>query len=152
MRIKSSEKNNNQKKTVFVSGVFDILHHGHIDFLKRAKSLVNDEGKLVVAVHDDESVRKHKGDGRPINGLNERVQVLEAIRYVDQVVPWLGWENIADYVKELRPDYIAVSGDEYKKKSLSSIADEIGAKVIVFPKIQDISTSKLVELINDRSR
>jgi rfaE bifunctional protein nucleotidyltransferase chain/domain len=147
MRIKENKKD---KKIVFVSGVFDILHHGHVDFLRRAKSLVGEQGKLVVAVHDDESVRAHKGADRPINGLNERVQVLKAIRYVDEVVPWIGWENVSDYVKELKPNYIAVSGNEYKKKSISSTAEEIGAKVISFPKIQDISTSKLIELINSK--
>ena len=141
MRVKEGTK----QKIVFVSGVFDVLHFGHVDFLRRAKSLVGDKGKLVVAVHDDESVRAHKGADRPINGLNERVKFLEAIRYVDEVIPWLGWENVADLVRDLKPDYIAVSGDEHKRKTISTISTEIGAELIVFPKIPDLSTTKIIK-------
>ena len=136
---------NNKQKTVFVSGVFDILHYGHVDFLRRAKSLVGDKGKLIVAVHDDESVRLHKGKNRPIHGLSERVKVLEAIRYVDEVVPWIGWENVAEFVRQRKPDFIAVSGDEYKAKSVSTIASEIDAKLVTFPKFPELSSSSILE-------
>lgn len=131
--------------TVFVSGVFDVIHYGHIDFLMRAKALVGKEGKLIVAVHDDESVAKHKGPGRPINGLSERVKVLEAIRYVDEVIPWIGWENVANLVREMKPTFLAVSGDEYKGKSTGVIASEIKAKLQVFPKIEGVSSTQIID-------
>lgn len=138
-------KANRNKKIVFVSGVFDVLHYGHVDFLMRAKALVGDDGQLVVAIHDDESVSKHKGDDRPINGLDERKKVLEAIRYVDRVIPWVGWENIKELVLEMKPDYIAVSGDEYKNKDIGVIASQVNAKLHVFPKIEGVSSSKIIE-------
>jgi D-glycero-beta-D-manno-heptose 1-phosphate adenylyltransferase len=139
--------NQQKKKIVFVSGVFDVLHYGHVDFLMRAKALVGDEGELVVAIHDDESVAKHKGAGRPINGLDERKKFLEAIRYVDRVVPWIGWENIKNLVLEMKPDYIAVSGDDYKNKNVGVIASQINAKLHIFPKIEGVSSSKIIERI-----
>ena len=69
-------------KTVFTNGCFDILHAGHVEFLRRAKM----EGDLlIVGVNSDESVRALKGDQRPINGLYDRIRVLRSIRWVDIV-------------------------------------------------------------------
>jgi len=133
-----------QKRKVFVSGVFDILHFGHIDFLQKAKNLVGEDGILIIAVHDDVSVREKKGRARPIHGLNERVKVLEAIKYVDEVIPWIGWENVSELVEKIKPDYIAVSGEEYKRKSIGSIAKKVGAELKTFPKIPELSTTKII--------
>lgn len=138
-----------KRPIVFVSGVFDILHYGHVDFLFRAKSIVSEKnGQLIVAVHDDESVQKKKGKNRPINSLNDRVKVLEAVRYVDKVIPWIGWENIASLVKEIKPEYIAVCGDEHKGKTIGAVAAEINAELIVIPKIINQSTTKIIKIID----
>lgn len=131
-----------------MSGVFDILHYGHVDFLKRAKELVGNNGRLIVAVHDDKSVREHKGISRPINKAAYRIKMLEAIRYIDEVTLWHGWENITELVDKIRPDYIAVSGEEYSKKNIKEYASNHGIKFMVFPKQEGISTTILVNKIN----
>ncbi len=143
--LKRRKSNQQEQMTVFVSGVFDILHYGHIDFLKKAKNLVGPSGKLVVAIHDDKSVRAHKGDNRPVNKAEYRLKVLQAIKYVDEVTIWNGWENVVELVKKIMPDYIAVSGEEYQKKSVRDFANEHNIKLAVFPKSYDVSTTQLIQ-------
>lgn len=136
-----------QGKTIFVSGVFDILHPGHIRFLKQAKNQVGESGKLIVALHDDNSIRKKKGNSRPVNSLKDRIFVLKALKCVDEVIPWHGWENIEELVRELKPDYIAVSGNEYKLKTVEKVAKDIGAELVIFSKSEKYSTTNIINRI-----
>ena len=128
--------------TVFTSGVFDILHAGHIDFFKKAKELAGENGILIVATHDDKSISKVKGSNRPVNSAEDRVEVLNAIRYIDEVILWKGWENIQELVKLIKPDYIACAGNEYKKKGVEQFCKENDIKLKVFPRTKPLSSTK----------
>ncbi|AEC52291.1 glycerol-3-phosphate cytidyltransferase, putative [Pyrococcus sp. NA2] len=98
----------NRKVRVVVGGVFDIIHVGHIHFLKMAKEL-GDE--LIVIVAHDETVKKRKGRP-PINPAEDRAEVLRAIRYVDDVVIGEPGEISLELIKKLKPDVIALGPDQ----------------------------------------
>ncbi len=103
-----SLKKGQKKIRVLVGGVFDILHVGHIHFLKQAKSL-GDE--LVVIVANDATVERNKGR-KPVNTAEDRAELLRAIRYVDEV--YVGSPNAIDYelVRRISPDIVAIGPDQ----------------------------------------
>lgn len=126
---------------VFVSGCFDVIHFGHIKFLREAK---RSGGTLLAVTHDDESIKNKKGNNRPINPLGYRMEVLAELESVDLVSSWNGWESIAEFVKELSPAKIAVTEGSFSNKTVQSIADEIGAELIVIPFQKEISTTNIL--------
>lgn len=135
------------KKIILVGGCFDLLHYGHIRFLKEAKS----HGDwLVVALESDENVRRMKGDSRPIHTQKQRKEMLEAISVVDEVIslsPISTDQEYADLVKRVKPHVIAVTeGDPIveKKKSHAQMVD---AQLVTIPKIPTPSTSQLSKLL-----
>ena len=73
------------KTVIFTNGCFDILHAGHVAYLSEARKLGD---RLIVAVNDDDSVRRLKGDGRPVNAVDRRMSVLAGLQAVDWVVPF----------------------------------------------------------------
>src|SRR5690606_33805443 len=73
------------KRIVFTNGCFDILHSGHINYLKRAKSLGD---ILIVGLNCDDSIKRLKGEGRPINPLQDRMEVLSALSSIDHIIPF----------------------------------------------------------------
>jgi D-beta-D-heptose 7-phosphate kinase/D-beta-D-heptose 1-phosphate adenosyltransferase len=91
---------------VFTNGCFDLLHSGHIQLFKFCK----EKGTVVVGLNSDESIRRLKGDSRPINNLQARLDILESIQYIDYIVVF---EEDTPYnvLKELRPDYLVKGGD-----------------------------------------
>ena len=93
---------------VFTNGCFDILHAGHVAYLEEASRLGN---RLVVAVNVDETVRRLKGPGRPVNSLERRMAVLAALACVDWVVPFAE-ETPERLICRLRPDLLVRGGDE----------------------------------------
>lgn len=133
------------KKIVLVGGCFDILHLGHIRFLKQAKKLGD---TLIVLLESDEKIKKIKGEGRPVNSQIIRAEILEALHDVDFVIKLPEIMEDADYddlVKKIKPDYIAVtkgdSGLENKKRS----AKLVNAKIIIATNlIEGYSTSKIL--------
>jgi len=137
----------NKQNVIFVSGVFDIFHIGHLTFLRQAKNILKKKGILLVVVHDDKSVRAKKGQNRPINELKYRIEMLSELECVDFVVPWYGWENVREFVIALKPGYIAVTEGQFENKTIKnfSIKNEIKLKVIKMS--VDISTSKLIKAI-----
>ncbi|MDI3474314.1 MAG: synthetase [Thermococcaceae archaeon] len=138
-----------KKIRVLVGGVFDILHVGHIHFLKQAKEL-GDE--LIVIVAHDETVRMHK-KREPINSAEDRAELLKAIRYVDEV--YIGTPGTIDMklVKKINPDVIAIGPDQ--GFSCERLKEElrrhgIKAEVIRIPylyKSDRAKTSKIIEKI-----
>lgn len=135
------------KKTVLVGGCFDLLHYGHISFLKEAKS----HGDwLVVALESDESVKRMKGDARPIHSQAQRKAMLEALSCVDEVMtlpPMRGDRDYYELVRKTKPSVIAITeGDPHTLKK-SEQAKEIGAELVVVPKIHTPSTSQLTKLL-----
>jgi len=138
-----------EKIRVLVGGVFDILHVGHIHFLRQAKAL-GDE--LVVIVAHDETVRMQKRR-EPINSAEDRAEVLRALRMVDEV--YIGTPGTIDYelVKRIDPDIIAIGPDqvftcERLKEELRKHG--INAEVIRIPylyKKDRAKTSKIIQKI-----
>lgn len=92
---------------VMTNGCFDILHAGHVAYLEQAKRLGD---RLIVAVNDDDSVRRLKGAGRPVNSLEQRMQVLAALGCVDWVVPF-SEDTPERLICRVRPDFLVKGGD-----------------------------------------
>lgn len=135
------------KKIVLVGGCFDLLHFGHIAFLKQAKSLGD---YLIVALESDENVRRMKGDARPIHTQLQRKVMLESLSVVDEVItlpPMHGYPDYLDMVKKIKPAVIAVTEGDREKIKKAQQAKEIGAELIEIPKIHTPSTSQLVKLL-----
>ena|SRR3989344_1011127 len=134
-------------KNVLVGGCFDLLHFGHISFLKQARALGD---RLVVALESDENVKRTKGDSRPIHTQHQRREMLESLIFVDEVIelpPMTTDEQYFDFVNKLAPQIIAVTeGDPIiEKKNQQAVA--VGAKLVVIPKIHTPSTSQLAKLL-----
>jgi D-beta-D-heptose 7-phosphate kinase/D-beta-D-heptose 1-phosphate adenosyltransferase len=129
------------RRVVFTNGCFDIIHRGHVAYLNRAKALGD---VLVVAVNDDRSVRRLKGPERPINTLEDRVGVLEALSCVDVVVPF-GQDTPERLIAAARPD-VFVKGGDYTRADLpeASLVERLGGEVKLLPLVPDHSTTAIV--------
>lgn len=129
---------------VLTNGVFDIIHSGHIRLFEFAKS----QGKkLVVAIDTDERVKELKGNERPINILSERIKVLNAIKYVDEVLPFGSKEELNELYR-LSSASVIVKGSEWNEKELrerDSIPKEIAIKI--YPLYKDFSTTRIMDKI-----
>ncbi|MFK8068164.1 MAG: bifunctional D-glycero-beta-D-manno-heptose-7-phosphate kinase/D-glycero-beta-D-manno-heptose 1-phosphate adenylyltransferase HldE [Gammaproteobacteria bacterium] len=127
---------------VMTNGCFDILHAGHISYLEKARSLGD---RLIIAVNDDASVQRLKGESRPLNNLNDRMKVLEALSCVDWVVPF-SEDTPERLISNLLPD-ILVKGGDYKPEEIAGgkQVSENGGKVIVLDFLDGYSTTKLIE-------
>ena len=134
-------------KTVFTNGCFDIVHIGHINLLRKAKSFGD---KLVVGINSDESVTKLKGPNRPINKQDQRKEFLEAIKYVDEVVVF-GEDTPCKIISELKPDVHVKGGDydpnDYENMPEAKIVHDYGGKVEIVDLVHGISTTKINEIL-----
>ena len=126
------------KIKVWTNGCFDILHRGHIELFRYAKSL-GDE--LVIGVDSDKKVKKDKSDNRPINSLNDRIFMLQSIRYVDKVVPFDSTDELEETIKWLKP-HIMVIGSDWKNKKV--IGKKWAEKLIFFDRVGDYSTTNIL--------
>lgn len=136
------------KKKILVGGCFDILHYGHIHFLKKAKALGD---YLVVALESDKNITRLKGSGRPIHDQKKRKEILESLKFVDEVIILKEKMTDPDYralVIKIKPRIIAVTkGDPILEKKKSH-AEKAGAKVVQISKVEVSSTSKIAKLLN----
>ena len=128
-------------KLVWTNGCFDVLHRGHFEMFKYAKSL-GDE--LVVGIDSDEKVRKDKGQHRPFNNVEDRKFALECIRYIDEVVVFNSRKALKEEIKQLAPD-IMVIGSDWKGKEV--IGQEYAKELKFFDRIGDYSTTNILESI-----
>ena len=124
---------------VWTNGCFDILHRGHIELFRYAKSL-GDE--LVIGLDTDEKVKLDKGDDRPINNLQDRMYMLQSIKYIDKVIPFDSTTELRNTIKWYRPD-IMVIGSDWRDKKV--IGQEFTDKLVFFDRIGDYSTSKTLD-------
>ena len=129
---------------IFVNGCFDILHPGHIKMFEHARSLGT---KLIVAIDSDEKVKQMKGDSRPINNQDDRKFILEAIRYIDEVIIFNSKDELQELVKTIKPAIMMV-GSDYKGKEV--VGSDYAKEVRFFDRVRDYSTSKIIESITDR--
>jgi len=129
------------KRIVFTNGCFDLLHPGHVTYLNRAKGLGD---VLIVAVNSDASTRRLKGPTRPINPLDDRVAVLEALSCVDHVVAFES-DTPAELITAARPD-VFVKGGDYDRESLpeAALVESLGGTVQILPFLEDRSTSGII--------
>lgn len=136
-------------RIVFTNGCFDILHAGHVGYLDEARQLGD---RLIVAVNDDDSVRRLKGDGRPVNKLEQRMRVLEGLAAVDWVVPF-SEDTPEALLEEIRPD-VLVKGGDYAPEGVvgAEFVRSYGGDVRVLSEVEGYSTTKLVELIGSTGR
>lgn len=132
---------------VLVGGCFDILHYGHIHFLKKAKSLGD---YLVVALESDKNIKKLKGASRPIHDQNKRREILESLSFVDEVITLKDEMNDADYlelVNQIRPQIIAVTAGDPILEKKQAHARTVLAQVVEIPKIEIASTTQIAKLL-----
>ncbi len=134
------------KSIVFTNGCFDILHSGHIDYLKKTKAL---RDILIIGINSDESVKKIKQQNRPINKLLDRMIVLDSIKYVDYVVPF-NEETPENLIKIIKPDVLTKGGDWNKKDVVGSdFVKSYGGRTVIIPYIKGKSTTNTIKRIQD---
>lgn len=126
---------------VFVNGTFDILHPGHIALLKYARLLGD---RLFVAIDSDFRVKQLKGEDRPINDVGVRRTMLEAIKWVDEVIIFSSDEDLDSLVMKIRP-YHMVVGSDYKNKTV--IGSRWARQLHFFDKINEYSTTNTIQRI-----
>ena len=131
-------------RIVFTNGCFDILHSGHVSYLHRAKAL----GDIrIIGVNSDVSVSRLKGPTRPINPLEDRIQVLGALGCVDHLVPFDD-DTPSNLIRMVRPD-VYVKGGDYTRETLpeAPLVEQLGGVVQILPFVENRSTSSMIERI-----
>jgi len=134
------------RKVVFTNGCFDILHAGHVLLLQKAKALGD---ILVVGVNSDVSVRRLKGDTRPVVDEENRCRVLAGLECVDYVTLF-SEDTPKELVDELKPD-ILVKGEDYRNKEVvgQETVESYGGKVELIPLSEGLSTSQIINAIRE---
>jgi rfaE bifunctional protein nucleotidyltransferase chain/domain len=133
-------------KVVFTNGIFDILHQGHLDLLSWSRNLGD---RLVVGINSDASARTLKGEGRPVNSQDNRKAVLQALRFVDEVVIFEDLKPTG-LIESLRPA-IVVKGGEWLADEVR-LQDEIPADVDIkiFPLVKGYSSTNVIRRIREK--
>lgn len=133
---------------VMTNGCFDILHAGHVAYLEEARKLGD---RLIVAVNDDDSVRRLKGATRPVNPLDQRMAVLAALKSVDWVVPF-SEDTPERLVCQVRPHYL-VKGGDYRPEQIAGqrCVVENGGQVVILKFVPGQSTTGIIERCRDEA-
>src|SRR5580700_9986415 len=141
LRTRVEEWRRAGERIVLANGNFDLLHVGHVRYLRGAKEL---GGKLVVAINSDESVQALKGEGRPVMPAEERAEIIAALADVDAVVifPEL---DVRALIRELRPD-IQAKGTDYTAESVPErdTVTQCGGRIAIVGDPKDHSTSEII--------
>lgn len=145
LRLMIGETRERSEKIVMTNGCFDVLHVGHVSYLEEAKSLGD---RLIVAVNDDDSVRRLKGTDRPINTLADRMAVLGGLASVDWVVPF-SEDTPERLISALLPD-VLVKGGDYKVAEIAGAKNVLasGGEVRVLSFRDGHSSSRLIEKLD----
>lgn len=143
-KIEFLRRQNKDLKVVATNGCFDILHVGHVRSLQKAKSLGN---FLVVGINSDASVKRLKGDERPINNENDRAEVLASLSCVD-IVTIFNEQTAENFLSQVKPN-IYVKGGEYDLNKLQEavLVRSFGGEAVSIPMVQGSSTTGLIEKI-----
>lgn len=148
IQIRKKAKKEN-KKVVFTNGCFDLLHRGHIEYLKKAKRLGD---ILVVGLNSDSSVRKIKGKGRPIQKQADRAAILVSLYFVDYVFIF---NELTPFklISKLIPD-VLVKGGDWKVKDIvgKDMVESQGGKVLSIKMVKGKSTRNIIQTILKRFR
>lgn len=129
-------------KTVLTVGVFDLLHYGHFELFRRAKELAGKDGKLTVAVQEDEYVTKYKPQAKLFYDWDTRAKMISALRYVDKVVPYT---DIDESIKKIDFDVFAIGGDQIHSGFQKAVewCKKNGKKVVKLSRTEGISSTML---------
>tara|TARA_Y100000034_G_C6820143_1_gene369273 strand:- start:332 stop:727 length:396 start_codon:yes stop_codon:yes gene_type:complete len=126
-------------KTVWTNGCFDVLHRGHIELFKYAKSL---GGLLIVGIDSDYKVKIDKGETRPINRAKDRKFMLESIKYIDKVFIFNSKQHLERLIKLIKPN-IMVIGSDWKGKEV--VGQEYAKELKFFDRIEGYSTTNIIK-------
>ena len=129
-------------KIVWCNGTFDILHPGHIELFKVGASLGK---KLIVATDTDEKIRQDKGSSKPVNNLCDRISMLQAIKYIDEVLYFGNRKELEGLIELYSPD-ILLLGDDWKGGDV--VGRQYAKEVKFLPRL-NYSTTKIIEKIRD---
>lgn len=142
-----NEAKKSGKKIIMTNGCFDIIHTGHVRYLSKAKSLGD---YLVIAVNDDESVKRLKGNGRPINTLEDRMLVLNSLASVNLVIPF-SQDTPEEIISSVNPD-VLVKGGDYKEENIAGAESvrKSGGEVVIVPFDEGYSTSLILKKLKDK--
>ncbi len=135
----------NHRTIGFTNGCFDLIHSGHIFLLEKAKENCD---YLIVGINSDNSIKRLKGNRRPINKEEDRYKILKSIKYVDEVIIFEE-DTPLRLIKKISPDLL-VKGSDYQKNEIvgSDYVESYGGKILRVDFIDDLSTSKTIDKIN----
>lgn len=140
------------KLVVYTGGTFDLFHAGHVNFLKRCKEIAGKSGNVIVSLNTDEFIKEYKGKP-PIVGFSDRMAVLKACKYVDQVVANSGGADSKPTILEIKPDIIAIGTDWARKDYYKQMQftqdwlDEKNISLIYIPYTKGISSTEIKQRI-----
>ena len=139
-------KDSNSKKIIFTNGCFDILHIGHLKILSEAKKLGD---YLIVGLNSDSSVKNLKGNNRPINQQEIRKEMLDSIKFVDEVIIF-SEKTPLKLIKKIRPN-ILVKGGDYKIDEIVGYKEviESGGEVKIIPLVNGFSTTNIISKLKN---
>jgi D-beta-D-heptose 7-phosphate kinase/D-beta-D-heptose 1-phosphate adenosyltransferase len=141
----------NGARVVVTNGVFDILHRGHVSYLKTAKRLGS---HLIVGINSDRATRILKGENRPVNPELDRAEVLDSLKMIDFVCVF---DDVlaCDFLEKAWPD-IYVKGGDYKIHTLNrqeySTLNKIGSEINIISYIEGISTTNIIDKLQNQTK
>lgn len=136
------------KRIVYTGGSFEILHAGHINFLRQCRAIAGKGGEVVVSLNTDEFIKSYKGVA-PIFSYKEREKLLKQSEYVDKVVPNIGGKDSKPAILSVRPSFLVIGSDWASKDYYSQMMftqrwlDKQGIVLIYIPYTQLISTTEI---------
>jgi rfaE bifunctional protein nucleotidyltransferase chain/domain len=133
-----------QEKIVFTNGCFDVLHYGHIDYLSKAADFGS---KLIIGLNSDNSVKRLKGDSRPINNENARALLLASLFFVDAIIVF-DEDTPEKLIKKVCPN-VLVKGGDYKLENIVGAQYVIANKgnVEIIPFVEGFSSTNIINLL-----
>jgi D-beta-D-heptose 7-phosphate kinase/D-beta-D-heptose 1-phosphate adenosyltransferase len=142
----SKQLQHNQKRVILTNGCFDLLHVGHIKLFEASKKLGD---VMIVAIDDDDSVKRLKGAGRPVISADERVRILSALDSVDYVVVFSN-NDLFKVIESIRPN-VLTKGSNYKSEQVlgRNIVESYGGRIELIPITEEISTSQIINSIKN---
>jgi D-beta-D-heptose 7-phosphate kinase/D-beta-D-heptose 1-phosphate adenosyltransferase len=144
IRLKLKQEN---KKVVFTNGCFDLIHPGHVDYLVKAKEMGD---VLILALNTDESIKRIKGDKRPILKQDERAFIVSNLKPVDYVI-FFDEDTPQEIISELIPDVLVKGADWAVDKIIGrEIVEANGGEVKTIKFVNDQSTSNIIKIIKER--